>query len=44
MLGTPLELHPTAACFPGEPAFYRFKRVWQDGYVYAGLGSVIPLP
>lgn len=28
----------------GEPAFYRFRRVWRDGYVYAGVGSVIPLP
>jgi 7,8-dihydropterin-6-yl-methyl-4-(beta-D-ribofuranosyl)aminobenzene 5'-phosphate synthase len=28
----------------GEPAFHRFKRVWQDGYAYAGVGSVIPLP
>ena len=27
----------------GEPAFYRFKRVWGDDYLYAGVGSVIPL-
>lgn len=27
----------------GEPAFYRFKRVWRGQYVYAGVGSVIPL-
>ena len=28
----------------GEPAFYRFRKRWGNGYVYAGLGSVIPLP
>lgn len=28
----------------GEPAFYRFKKVWKAGYTYAGLGTVIPLP
>jgi 7,8-dihydropterin-6-yl-methyl-4-(beta-D-ribofuranosyl)aminobenzene 5'-phosphate synthase len=28
----------------GEPAFYQFKRVWRDRYVYAGVGSVVPLP
>lgn len=28
----------------GEPAFYRFRRVWKDGYVYAGVGSVIDVP
>ena len=28
----------------GEPAFYRFKNVWKDQYVYAGVGSVIGLP
>jgi 7,8-dihydropterin-6-yl-methyl-4-(beta-D-ribofuranosyl)aminobenzene 5'-phosphate synthase len=28
----------------GEPAFHRFRRVWKDGYVYAGAGSVIDLP
>jgi 7,8-dihydropterin-6-yl-methyl-4-(beta-D-ribofuranosyl)aminobenzene 5'-phosphate synthase len=28
----------------GEPAFHHFQRVWKDGYVYAGVGSVIDLP
>jgi 7,8-dihydropterin-6-yl-methyl-4-(beta-D-ribofuranosyl)aminobenzene 5'-phosphate synthase len=28
----------------GEPGFFRFKRVWKDGYVYAGVGSVIDVP
>ena len=28
----------------GEPAFYRFKRLWGDRYTYAGVGSVIGLP
>jgi 7,8-dihydropterin-6-yl-methyl-4-(beta-D-ribofuranosyl)aminobenzene 5'-phosphate synthase len=28
----------------GEPAFYHFKKTWQDRYTYAGLGSVIDLP
>jgi 7,8-dihydropterin-6-yl-methyl-4-(beta-D-ribofuranosyl)aminobenzene 5'-phosphate synthase len=28
----------------GEPAFRWFKQVWQRQYVYAGVGSVIPLP
>jgi 7,8-dihydropterin-6-yl-methyl-4-(beta-D-ribofuranosyl)aminobenzene 5'-phosphate synthase len=28
----------------GEPAFYQFRRVWRGEYVYAGVGSVIPLP
>ncbi len=28
----------------GEPAFYQFKRIWKDRYVYAGVGSVIGLP
>jgi len=25
----------------GEPAFHHFRRVWGEGYVYAGVGSVI---
>jgi 7,8-dihydropterin-6-yl-methyl-4-(beta-D-ribofuranosyl)aminobenzene 5'-phosphate synthase len=28
----------------GEPAFHHFKKTWKDGYVYAGVGSVIGLP
>ena len=28
----------------GEPAFYRFRKRWGEEYVYAGLGSVIPVP
>jgi len=28
----------------GEPAFYRFKKLWKDQYAYAGVGSVIGLP
>ena len=28
----------------GEPAFYQFKKTWKEGYVYAGVGSVIDLP
>ena len=28
----------------GEPAFYRFKKTWQEQYTYAGVGSVIGLP
>ena len=28
----------------GEPAFHQFKKTWKDGYVYAGVGSVIGLP
>jgi len=28
----------------GEPAFSLFQKTWGQGYVYAGLGSVIPLP
>ena len=28
----------------GEPAFYHFRKTWQERYTYAGLGSVIDLP
>lgn len=28
----------------GEPAFYHFRRLWNRGYTYAGVGSVIGLP
>ena len=28
----------------GEPAFYHFRKSWGEKYVYAGLGSVIPVP
>jgi 7,8-dihydropterin-6-yl-methyl-4-(beta-D-ribofuranosyl)aminobenzene 5'-phosphate synthase len=28
----------------GEPAFARFEKLWGRRYVYAGVGSVIPLP
>jgi 7,8-dihydropterin-6-yl-methyl-4-(beta-D-ribofuranosyl)aminobenzene 5'-phosphate synthase len=28
----------------GEPAFYRFRKGWGEEYVYAGVGSVIPVP
>ncbi|HET7426643.1 MAG TPA: MBL fold metallo-hydrolase [Gemmatimonadales bacterium] len=28
----------------GEPAFFRFRRVWKDRYVYAGVGTRIGLP
>ena len=28
----------------GEPAFYRFKKIWKNQYTYAGVGSVIGLP
>jgi 7,8-dihydropterin-6-yl-methyl-4-(beta-D-ribofuranosyl)aminobenzene 5'-phosphate synthase len=28
----------------GEPAFYRFRKVWKDRYVYAGVGTSIGLP
>lgn len=27
----------------GEPAFYRFRKLWKDRYTYAGVGSVIGL-
>jgi 7,8-dihydropterin-6-yl-methyl-4-(beta-D-ribofuranosyl)aminobenzene 5'-phosphate synthase len=30
--------------YTGEPAFYRLKHAWKEKYIYAGLGSVIPLP
>lgn len=28
----------------GEPAFYRFRKIWKDRYTYAGVGSIIDLP
>lgn len=28
----------------GEPAFAAFQKTWGEDYLYAGLGSVIPLP
>ena len=28
----------------GEPAFYRFNRIWGDHYTYAGVGTVVELP
>jgi 7,8-dihydropterin-6-yl-methyl-4-(beta-D-ribofuranosyl)aminobenzene 5'-phosphate synthase len=28
----------------GEPAFAQFQKTWGKDYVYAGVGSVIPLP
>jgi 7,8-dihydropterin-6-yl-methyl-4-(beta-D-ribofuranosyl)aminobenzene 5'-phosphate synthase len=28
----------------GEPAFYHFRKVWKERYIYAGVGSVIGLP
>lgn len=28
----------------GEPAFYHFRSIWKDRYIYAGVGSVVPLP
>ena len=28
----------------GEPAFAQFRRVWGDGYTYAGVGTIIELP
>jgi 7,8-dihydropterin-6-yl-methyl-4-(beta-D-ribofuranosyl)aminobenzene 5'-phosphate synthase len=28
----------------GEPAFALFRKTWAEGYLYAGVGSVIDLP